>query len=917
MTLNTEFPIHSDCQAQHTAIDQSGCTETEENPMLTAALGYAAQGISIFPCLSSGKLAKKPLTDHGFKEASCEPEQIKFWWQKYPTALIGAPTGYPMGAFVLDIDVKNGVDGYATLATLESIHGSLPDSKRVKTASGGGHIYFKCPQTKVKNSAGKLGPGIDVRGDGGYIILPPSNIAGMTYQLINDTPIAEAPEWLLILMNTAKKHKKSVQKTPAVAKEAGTSAYGKGALKRECAEISNAVEGTRNDQLNRSSFNLGQLISGGELHESYAFAALEIAANTCGLPESESIKTITRGLADGKRSPRSKPRTNIVRVNAQSNTPNSEQLGNVDRSELTEVNIAQTNLHDNEDNESNSLPYGFEINERGTWFNEVREKGTFPVRLGPPIEIVAMSRNAGATGWGLVLRWHDPDRNPKQYILPFSSIIDSRQSWRAEMCDRGWIGSSDIKARSYLAKLLSSVIPHERARCVENVGWIGNSFVLPDSVIGDENEELIVLQGGNISNPFKTKGTLDGWQQTIGTWCRGNSRLMFAVSIALAATLLNVLGAEGGAINFFGRSSSGKTTILKSGMSVWGESETPGTWRSTANGLEGILALHNDLVLALDELGQAAAKEVGDIVYMIANGKGKSRANQDGSAKSSKSWRCLVLSTGELTMADIMSSQGQQFKAGQEVRFVDLPADPGKNLGVFECLHGHSSSKEFAEAIQAACRNNFGFPGREFTSQLIQKIEEVKSELKFKVDACASNMTKESSSSQVKRVSSRFALIALAGEMAVEFGILPWEIGESTSAATCCFEDWLLNRGDTGDREQTQILEHLKLVIVKYGQSKFQSIDSDNEHVIERVGFKRKSKNGEIEYLFTPEQFKSIFSGFNINQVKKVLQSKGMLRHREKNDLTTKITIKNLGEKRVRCYVIVIDDLQTPEEYAA
>ncbi|MEA3276573.1 MAG: bifunctional DNA primase/polymerase [Pseudomonadota bacterium] len=166
---------------------------------LRAALAYAARGHPVFPCGAD----KRPLTQHGFKDATTDEVRIRAWWAEHPSALIGMPTGDASGLWVLDVDNKNGVDGAETLYQLERAHGELPGTVQALTPTGGQHIYFALPNDgEIRNSAGKLGPGLDVRGSGGYVILPPSRANGRGYEWEascdpdEGAMLARAPEWL-------------------------------------------------------------------------------------------------------------------------------------------------------------------------------------------------------------------------------------------------------------------------------------------------------------------------------------------------------------------------------------------------------------------------------------------------------------------------------------------------------------------------------------------------------------------------------------------------------------------------------------------------------------------------------------------------------------------------------------------------
>lgn len=161
---------------------------------LTSALGYAAGGLRVFPCVG-----KTPLTQHGCTDASTDVPTIRGWWARWPTAAVGVATGAASGLWVLDSDVKNGMNGEQTLDSLVAAHGDIPDAPTVKTPSGGYHRWFRWPSgVAVKNSVCRIGEGLDVRGDGGYVIAPPS--PGYEWSEFEDAAIPDAPRWLVTLV---------------------------------------------------------------------------------------------------------------------------------------------------------------------------------------------------------------------------------------------------------------------------------------------------------------------------------------------------------------------------------------------------------------------------------------------------------------------------------------------------------------------------------------------------------------------------------------------------------------------------------------------------------------------------------------------------------------------------------------------
>lgn len=148
------------------------------------ALRLAGAGVPVFPC----KPDKAPLTRNGFKDASADPDQVRAWWAQYPYALPGVPTGKASGYDVLDIDLRPGKDGFTELAAREL---RLPQTRMHRTQSGGAHVLMRA--AGLASSSGKIAPGVDVRGEGGYVIWWPA--AGHTVE--QPDMLADVPQWLL------------------------------------------------------------------------------------------------------------------------------------------------------------------------------------------------------------------------------------------------------------------------------------------------------------------------------------------------------------------------------------------------------------------------------------------------------------------------------------------------------------------------------------------------------------------------------------------------------------------------------------------------------------------------------------------------------------------------------------------------
>ncbi len=220
---------------------------------------------------------------------------------------------------VIDID---GQAGMQTLRTLIAAHGPL-STKWTRTGGGGWYAYLSHPGATVPSSASRIGEGLDVRGDGGYVVAPPSrHWSGYLYRwavspdcaLHADHP-APVPRWLLDLATPpARRHSEAA---PGRLSAVRASAYAAAAVEREAHEVAHAPVGQRNYRLNRAAFRLGQLVGAGLLQETTAADALVAAGLAAGPGKRKIRSTVSRGLEAGRRQPRrivlhaSQPRTSL------------------------------------------------------------------------------------------------------------------------------------------------------------------------------------------------------------------------------------------------------------------------------------------------------------------------------------------------------------------------------------------------------------------------------------------------------------------------------------------------------------------------------------------------------------------------------------------------------------------------------
>lgn len=439
----------------------------------------------------------------------------------------------------------------------------------------------------------------------------------------------------------------------------------------------------------------------------------------------------------------------------------------------------------------------------------------------------------------------------------------------------------DPHARNLLAMYLQSPAPRRRIECSLQTGWAGTdfrAFVLPDEVIGPKSADVAYQSGERGHDDYTVGGTLLGWQQGVSAMAVGNPLLALGLCAAFAGPVLARCNAESGGLHFVGDSSTGKTTIIDGACSVWGGTTYRRTWRTTSNGLEGVAALFNDSLLALDEISECDPREVGAIVYALGNGRGKQRASRTGAARAIYRWRSSVLSSGERTIGTTMADAGDRIKAGQSVRLLDIPAR--RRHGAWDTLHGHASGMAFSDVLKRAAATHFGHAGRAFLEKLTRDhstnftdtLDIVKALPEFAVT---------DDDGQIKRAATRFALLALAGEMATTYGVTDWPEGEAIRAAAEGFSSWRSLRGKgKGNLERDEVAERVASFIERHGDSRFSDVNGINDERImivrDRAGW-WETVGGKRIYSFTAEGMREALKGFDFHRALDALQEIGAI----------------------------------------
>lgn len=565
------------------------------------------------------------------------------------------------------------------------------------------------------------------------------------------------------------------------------------------------------------------------------------------------------------------------------------------------------------------LPEGFLLNTDGLFL----DRANTPTRISGPCWISALTRTAKGDGWGIVVNWIDRDGHPKQKAFPAQRLTE-----------RGAALADDLQAlglqvipgeQRHLMRYLGSYqLPNSlRLLSTTKLGWLDTAdgdlvYVLPERVFNTTGANGIIFQPeahDPTAHTLRCRGTLEQWRNNVAKPCQESPLLIFNLSAALSGPLLKLAGLDSGGFHLFGASSKGKTTALQVAASVWGCGADPaasgdsfiGRWNTTGNALEAVAAAHNDGLLALDEMGTCDAKNFGKIIYDLLGGKGKSRMAKTIQLREQRDWRITALSTGEIsTHQKIQQDSGKAPLTGQLIRMLDIPIHEGALVG-----RPGDDLAAFANRLKQACSQYYGTAASRFIDKLIalaphapELALRIQERIKQQEVSIPGNIKLESFQ---QRVLTRLAVVAVAGTLAVEFGILPFTAAQITDAVKSVWHAWL---GDMDNQpDAIQGLRALRSFLLRH-HSRFRHIQkSDNFGVVvhDVAGYRDPERD---LYLFTDDGFREACGGHDWRGVLDELGARGRLFMNNGSRKKSKHTVAGVGD-RLTLYAVgaaIIDD---------
>ena len=556
---------------------------------------------------------------------------------------------------------------------------------------------------------------------------------------------------------------------------------------------------------------------------------------------------------------------------------------------------------------------------------EIKENGIFVdnKKISDYVQIVGSIKTQSGKDWKTRLEFKDM-YGEKQVIdlenVKFSNITDVVKI----LFQKGFRPNiNNASFKSYLLNQFTNVEEKGRFVEVDKTGWIDEDFICPSFY---ESKTTNYIYDEKNNSGYEQNGSFGEWQTNVSEFCKGNSALIFGMSLAFSAPLLKFFPSINTTIfNFVGKSSTGKTTVARLSSSVWGNYKNYiKQWRMTSNAQEIVASFHNYTFLVLDELSQAKDEEIKSIAYTIGNENGKARMTASIGLRDPIHWRTFGLSTAEIGVSEIIERLGKKVPEGVLARFVDIYYPMDEEKGIFEDLHGFKTSKEFAEAIVEGVSEYYGTAAEKYIKRLqemsVDRIKEIFAEtLSTLMKACNIN-DEDMGNGLLSRVLNAFALINTTGRVISndELGIVNLDAIETDRAIQNILNICLPNLRKLKDKREeikqeiTEWFKRNESYFIPTHQKSERHLTMDSRDVKTQV-FGYKIENENLYYLL-PKNFKNFCKEIEvrIKEAKQILINSGIFE--EYTEMDGKNTRKRIDTpiwingSRVRCIKVSLND---------
>ncbi len=553
-----------------------------------------------------------------------------------------------------------------------------------------------------------------------------------------------------------------------------------------------------------------------------------------------------------------------------------------------------------------SVHQGCDAHTAGLYSHTLNKKNE-PVdtKIGDPIDVAAQTLDTNGDNPTIIVKFLSRRNTWKTITIP--GILRA-ENMRDFLSASGYyiLNGYSNRVQDYL---FSTISPEQFHTTTDKIGWAtvnGESILVrPNETIQtdpDKNKIFYYPEKLKGSAIYRRMGLLEDWKDNIESYLHGNAALTVGVSTAFVGIMLKTLGTHSFGLNFYGASSTGKSTLLQCAHSIHGSFKDRWvSFNSTKVGLEFTASFHNDGFVGIDELSEGSANNLKDLAYLLSSGIGRTRGQTVGGIVSSaekSTWNISYLTTSEKSLETKLSHFGIEANAGELVRFLQVPIF--ETYGGFTNIHKFEQPAEFAEYLERSSHKYYGTAGYEFSKKIHAEINHPSfSETKWRdrINELTNLLLFDGALSQERRAIQKFATILFAGELAIKYSIFTQTPDEIFNHIERCVVSWLDARG-RGDIDSIRIREILSAYIDKYAETRFTErvktgskqeisiIDSDKtdleavqKHNSIWSGY-WQTRDGQREWLISSEVLmEDIFhqKGFGKKQIHTTLKKHGWI----------------------------------------
>lgn len=444
----------------------------------------------------------------------------------------------------------------------------------------------------------------------------------------------------------------------------------------------------------------------------------------------------------------------------------------------------------------------FTCRDGGLWFDNGNGE---PQRISDAFEVVGDAYDDNGEPHYIL------KHNGQHFALPWAEVGE-RNGWRIMRRHIRRIPTSRRQQERLADYLQAQPLP-QRWTLTDTAGWHGHGYILPNGdTLGSANN-ILFQRPAPRHDAFTPRGTLAEWRDSIGRYAAGNSRMCLMLGAAFAAPLLQRFGLEGGILHLYGPSSSGKSTLQRVALSVWGHGRDAGhSWNATGYALTNAAASRNDGLLSLDEIGEDSKQAVETCAYAIANGRARLQGAKEGGNRPELRFRVLAISSGETSLQAHFGKQGRQMMAGQMVRCPSIPHQ-------LEDKHDFPDFRAFTDHLNHAAITTYGSAGRLFIQILMKDITQAEKRLKTLYTSFLGEAhDRHPMTAQQGRSARLFALCAAALMQASEWGISGINATAAREGVMQAFADWyaLQPKGSYEEARIREAAERFPLLLPRF-----------------------------------------------------------------------------------------------------